>query len=291
MKKHPKMFLIIIVVILMAYFGVSGYVANEVMVIPKLPLKGTPASVGLAYEDITFPSRDDNIALKGWFIERGASIILIVNGGYQNRLSPEEGTLELSKDLVQTGYSVLLFDLRGRGESEGKGLVLVNTERDIGGAIDYVKTRNYSDIVIIGFSTGAVSALSFATQESVTAIVADGCFSNITETLIKRVNEETAIPKLLIRFFTPGIFLMTKIIYGYEKVNPVNIVSDVKCPILFIYGEADDLIPINDAYKLYEASNNALNELWVVPGATHCQAYRTDPIGYIDRVASFVGRD
>ena len=101
------------------------------------------------------------------------------------------------------------------------------------------------------------------------------------------VIKKGGLPKFLVKFLSPGMFLMANIIYGYEKVNPVDIVADIKCPILFIHGEADDLIPVNDAYELYETSNNAKDELLIVPGATHCFAYKTEPIGYIKGMASF----
>ncbi|GAJ20464.1 unnamed protein product, partial [marine sediment metagenome] len=134
-------------------------------------------------------------------------------------------------------------------ESEGEGLALVHAERDIGGAVDYVKARGYSDIGISGFSSGAAATLAFASQESVTAIIADSSFAYVTGPFVKRAIEEKNLPKLLVEFFTPGIFLMAKIIYGYEKVEPVDIVADISCPILFIHGEADDWIPVEDVYE------------------------------------------
>ncbi|GAJ17132.1 unnamed protein product, partial [marine sediment metagenome] len=125
-------------VVLVAYFGASSYFAAIVMKIPRIPLDDSPASVGLNYEDVSFPSRVDGITLKGWYCLGGESVIIFVNGGHQNRVDPDMGTLELTRDLVGRGYSVLLFDLRGRGESEGKGLRLTHTDRDIGGAVDYI---------------------------------------------------------------------------------------------------------------------------------------------------------
>ncbi|GAI68101.1 unnamed protein product [marine sediment metagenome] len=81
---------------------------------------------------------------------------------------------------------------------------------------------------------------------------------------------------------------MARIIYGYKRVDPVDIVAEASCPILFIHGEADDLIPVNNAYELYEASDNPSDQVWIVLGATHCQAYNTNPVGYIDEVISFL---
>lgn len=282
--------IIIVVVILLAYLGTSAYFAAIVMKIPRIPLDDSPASVGLNYEDVLFPSRVDDTTLSGWYIPGGGeNTIIMVSGSVQNRIEPDIGVLRMSRDLVGRGFNILLFDLRGRGESEGKGLMMTHADRDIGGAVDYIKSRNSSaeNIGIIGFSTGAASALIFAGQENI-AVVSDSCFADVSEMLVRVGVKERGLPESLVQFFEPGVLLMASIFYDYEKVDPVDIVADLNRPILFIHGEADELIPVSDAYQLYGASGNPLDQLWVVFGATHCQAYNTDPIGYIDEVISFL---
>lgn len=282
-----KIAIIIIVVVLLVYLSISTYGAIAVTKIPRLPVEQSPDSFGLVYEDVSFPSREDNIILKGWYMPGGEFVVIVVNGGEHPRLEVAVGTLEMTKDLVDKGFSVLLFDQRGRGESEGKGLLAVNAKHDIGGAVDYVRSRGHPYVGIMGFSLGAASMLEFTSLNSITAIISDSCYSNVTEALIEKVFYFKGIPKPIVRFFTPGMYLMAKVIYGYSKVNPVDVVADTTCPILFIHGEADDLIPVENAYELYQASGNPLDELWVVSSASHCQGYNTDPVGYIDRVTSF----
>ena len=55
----------------------------------RAPLDRTPESVGLTYEDVSFPS-SDGIGLKGWFIPSGASepgpAVVFVHGWMWNRL-------------------------------------------------------------------------------------------------------------------------------------------------------------------------------------------------------------
>ncbi|UCH43128.1 MAG: alpha/beta hydrolase, partial [Dehalococcoidales bacterium] len=186
------------------------------------------------------------------------------------------------------GFNILLFDQRGRGESEGKGLLLVNASQDIGGAVDYIKNRNSGDIIIMGLSLGA--ALSLTCQEDVTAIISDTSFTNVKDMFIKQTTVETNLPEPLIRFLAPGIFFMGKVIYGYDAVNPIDKVADIGCPILFINGAADDHILPEDAVELFEASDNPSDELWIVPSAGHCQGYRSNPPGYIDKITGFLTR-
>ncbi|HEY32039.1 MAG TPA: alpha/beta fold hydrolase [Dehalococcoidia bacterium] len=258
--------------------------------LPRIPLGQTPDSVGLAYENVCFPSRIDGTLLKGWYIPgKRAFTLVIVNGGAQNRVDLETGTLEISQDLVEKGYNTLLFDLRGRGESEGQGYHLVHSERDLGGAVDYLKQRfPSSNIGLMGFSTGAAAAIIFASREKVAAVISDNCFASVTDSLTTKLATDWGVPRLIVRMIAPMLFLTARILHGYKKVDPVGRVADITCPILFIQGDADDLVPISEAYELHKASGNALDDLWIVPNTGHTQAYHTNPALYIERVTGFL---
>lgn len=278
-----------IAVVLVLYIGLSIYGAREAMEIPRLPLNDSPASIGLDYENVSFTSRDGNVLLKGWYLpNKKDSVIIIVHGGFQNRLDDNVGTLGLARDLVERGYALLLFDLRGRGESEGKGRALLNIESDIGGAVDYLKSQGYTanSIGIIGFCSGAASSCIFASQESIGALVIDGCFATV-HNIVTRQAALIGIPKFLLDFFSPGVFLMAKVIYSYELVNPIDVISDVACPIFFIHEEYDNLVSLEEMYQLFKVSSNPANELWEVKDAEHSRAYRTHPLEFVERVDSF----
>ena len=106
-------------------------------------LSGHPPAVGgIAYdrsqfdlplEDVHFQSRD-GLRLAGWFIPgtNGATVILAHGrGSERSRMLPHANYLH--KD----GFSVLIFDFRYRGESEGDESTLGAKEPwDIEGAVD-----------------------------------------------------------------------------------------------------------------------------------------------------------
>ena len=278
-------------VMLVLYVGLSVFGAIAIMEVPRLPLKDSPASVGLTYEDVSFASRNGGVVLRGWYIPaEGDAVLVIVHGGAENRVDDIVGTLNLAHDLAQKGYSLLLFDLQGRGESEGKGRSLFNIDRDIGGAVDYVKNRGYpvSRIGIIGFCSGAASSCIFASQENIGGLVLDGCFASIYD-MVASLAAQRKIPNFLLDFFTPGVVLAVETIYSYKLVNPIDVVAEVTCPILFIHEEYDDLIRLEANYQLLKASENPANTLWEVSGARHSEAYKTCPSEYVERVADFFG--
>jgi pimeloyl-ACP methyl ester carboxylesterase len=282
--------LIVIGALLVVYIGLSVYGAWRAMNIPHFPLVASPTSVGLDCEDVSFGSRDGGVTLRGWFLPgKGDSVILIVNGGFQNRVDDNVDTLSLTRDLIDKGYSVLLFDLRGRGESEGKGQALSNIEYDIGGAVDYLESRGYGpeNTSILGFCSGAASTCIFASRNEVRAVILDGCFIDVP-TMVVREAARVGLPEFLVRMFVPGLVLMTRLIYHYQLINPGDIVADIRCPVFFICEELDPFITPEDNQRLCSISGKPANRIWEVAGAEHSQSYRTFPEEYIRRVDDFI---
>ena len=76
-------------VIIAVYVGTSTLGAAAAMGIPRLPLIASPASVGLTFQNVSFDSRVDKVPLDGWFIPAsGDAVLVIINGGFQNRVDP-----------------------------------------------------------------------------------------------------------------------------------------------------------------------------------------------------------
>lgn len=292
-SKKQKLFKIISIgvgIFLVIYLGISAYGARQAMVIPRLPLTYQASSLGLAYEDVAFKSRGDNIILRGWYIPgENNDVILIVHGGFQNRIDDNVDTPGMTRALVKKGYSVLLFDMRGRGESEGEGLSLSNIDEDIGGAADYLMSRGFSteNICIMGFSTGAAAACIYSSRNEVGALILDGCFIDTT-TMVVRQADAIHVPGFLVRFFIPGGIFFTRVMYGYHRVEPIDIIPEVKYPILFIHEENDAFTTMEETLRLFKASKNPVSEVWEASSALHSQGFRVHPLEYVEKMDSFL---
>lgn len=272
------------------YFGISAFGAKEAMEIPRLPLAYTGNDIGLPYQDVSFPSRGDSVLLKGWFVPgQNGYVIIIVHGGFQNRVDDVVDTLGLIRGLVGKGYSVLTYDLRGRGESEGVGRALSNIDADIGGAVDYVVSRGYAtkNICMLGFCSGAVSAAIYASQNDIGAVILDGAFIDVTTEVVRQANSDS-VPSFLTYFFIPGTIFFTWAIYGYHMVNAIDVVPKITCPILFIHEQNDEFITWEDTQKLYQASTNPANEIWEASSANHSQGFKIHPLEYVNEVDTFL---
>ena len=126
----------------------------------------------LPHRDITFPAAD-GVRLSGWYVPgtNGAAIVLVHGGG-----GDREGTIRHARLLAAAGYGVLLYDARGRGESEGhENAFGWRWDRDVRGAVDYLEAAGVRRIGLLGLSTGAEAVVTEAASDPrVAAVVSDG---------------------------------------------------------------------------------------------------------------------
>jgi fermentation-respiration switch protein FrsA (DUF1100 family) len=289
------------------YAAISIYVATHMIQTTRVPLYATPASLGLQYKDVTFLSREDHFQLSGWFIPgvlpNGSlttqRTIIIVPGNTGNRDDKECGLLNLSGDLARRGFAVLAFDLRGSGESAPAPRSIGYFEqRDVLGAVDFLRTGSlpYPDLgrprAIAGWGLsmgGSALILAAAHEPAISAIVSDSTASNYIPIMEREIPKGGHLPA----FFTPGVLMATRAIYGIDfyAVRPVDVVAQLAPrPILFIHGGADTYVPPINMSDLATAARTAPNahvQTWVVPGANHSQSYNTQPLEYVSRVVAF----
>ncbi len=290
MKWWLKLGLALILVVAIAFVGIAGYLGHSITRVERVPVEENPLILGLEYEDVSFSSMDEELTLYGWYIpvENSEQIVIMVHGGERHRADSTIGMLDIASGLVEHGYNVLMFDLRGHGESEGNRVSAGYYEkRDLLGAVDYVKSRGFENIGVLGFSMGAVTSLmTTAESADIDAVVADSSFAGLKDMMEPEFSKRTKFPK----FFLAPLLFMVKIMYGvdFNAIKPVELVSEIAPrPIFFIHGELDDVVPLEHAYRLQQASQNPQNQLWVVPGAGHVRAYVTHPEEYMNKITAF----
>jgi dipeptidyl aminopeptidase/acylaminoacyl peptidase len=262
-----------------------------------VPIKGSPADFGQPYEDVAFPATD-GLILRGWFLPaassgplyRGKRAIIIVHGKDNNRTGQNGKMIPMMVDLSRQGYHVLAYDTRCRGESEGNFYSLGHFERsDVLGAVDYLKSHGFipGSIGVLGSSMGAATALLTAAKSTdISAVVSDSSFADLRLALDVLLPDESGLPA----FFNEPIYQMAKLLRGIDvdAVSPMRINAKIgPRPILLTHGKVDKLIPVDHAYLLYEASDKAHTELWVVDGVGHTAIYGKMPKEYIERIANF----
>jgi pimeloyl-ACP methyl ester carboxylesterase len=185
MKKWVKILIAVLAVVVIAFLGISVFLGFTMTKTSRLPVEGNPGQWGLGYSDVSFPSAEDEITLRGWYMPAAGSeqIIIVVHGAGGNRADTSIGIPDIIAGLADHGYSVLAFDLRGHGESDGNRISAGYYEvRDLDGAVEYVKTLGYGDIGVLGFSMGAVTSVIAAGENTdIDAVVADSSIADLND--------------------------------------------------------------------------------------------------------------
>lgn len=306
-RRFVAVLLILSVVLTLGLAAITIYIAKRLAYSSQVMPYATPTSLGLRYKDVTFPSREDHIQLRGWFIPgilpngrlTTQRTIIFVHGTRANRADQSAGLLNLSGELARSGFAVLSFDMRGNGESPPAPLSLGYFEqRDVLGAVDFLRSGPlpYPElgrphlIAGWGLSMGASTLILAAVQEpAIRAMVLDSAAAEYISILEREIPKEGHIPPV----FTPYALLAARAIYGIDffAVRPVDLVARLAPrPLFFIHGGADSYVPSSNMNELATAAStmpNAHIQTWLVPGAEHSQSYNTQPRDYISRAVAF----
>ncbi len=283
-----------VLLVLLGMITYAAWVAHKMTVMERVPVDGHPSQLDLDWEDVTFPSRGDRVPLSGWYLPAAGDdrCIVLVQGTEHHRNSPEIRALHLGRDLVDRGFSVLLFDFRARGESGGRRSSEGDREQwDVFGAIDYVAERGIpvERIGLLGFSLGAGVAIMVAAQEPrVPAIVCDSGFLDYMIDL----RQLSVGPFRLPSWFAILVVLAGRTFFSadFSKVRPVQVVEGISQPIFFIHGEDDPVISAEETVELHIVSDNREDRVWIVPSTEHVNVYRRMPQDYVNRVSQFFQR-
>jgi fermentation-respiration switch protein FrsA (DUF1100 family) len=293
MKWRYRLIIIFLAVILSVFIGISVFLGSSMTRIERVTIEEDPNDLGLEYEAVTFLSREDKLELHGWHLpsQDDKRIVIMVHGADMHRADPNIDMLGIASDLVNNGFNLLMFDLRGHGESEGERLSAGYYEtRDLTGAVDFVKTLGYEHIGVLGFSMGGATALMSAAKNSdIDCVVADSSYADMTEIMKREFKERSGMPGFLL----PPMLFMVKIMYGvdFNAVKPIEAVPNISPrPVMFIHGEDDTFVPPEHARRLYQASQNPANELWIAPDSTHVKSYINNKEEYINRVTTFLDK-
>jgi fermentation-respiration switch protein FrsA (DUF1100 family) len=274
---------------IVVYGGVSLYAANVFTLVERhQPDASVPGQIGGAYEPVSFRT-SDGLVLRGWLFPRGDRAVVMVHGKESVRLNGPT-SIGLAKLLTANGYTVLAFDLRGNGESEGDRFSLGQYERlDVAASVAYLGSRGFPvrRVALFGESMGAGTVLqTLAVRSDVGAVIADSAYASGATVVEEGFAKESGLPS----FFVPGVLLAARLFaLDVTQIEPVaQVRAHPERPFLFIHCEADDIVLVHHSRDLMAASANADSTLWIVPGCGHVKAFETEQTQYASRVLAFL---
>ena len=297
----------LLVLLLVAYFGI-GAVAANILTQPKRVFDPAlnPGAYSLEYEDVRFPARGDELEIAAWYLpsEQNDQAIILVHGRDNSRSNGfVDQFVPFASRLHEAGFSVLLIDLRGHGESADARFTFgIHERQDVLGAVDWLESRGYQPgkIGVLGYSLGAASVIGAAAEETdIGAIWIDSAFADVKSVIQGSWQQESGLPQI----FLQSTLWMIRLLFGYDITasRPVDEIGAIAPrPIFVAHCQQDRMIPISHMERLIAAADNP--QTWVIQNCDqhtlpepiledkynfHAIGYPIQPDAYAEKVIQF----
>jgi len=223
----------------------------------------SPAEHRIHFEDVKIPC-SDGVSIHAWLMLRTEAknplpTFVYFHGNAGNIGLRLPNAMEMMRYL---NVNVLLVEYRGYGDSDSASPNEAGLKLDGQAALEFARKHpklDPSKIFLFGRSLGGAVAFSLAQYAQQKQIPVAGV---IVE------NTFTSIPDMvdhLMPFVAPLKGLILKM-----KWDSSVIVPNLQCPVLFLAGAADQLVPHGHMLQLYKStSQSKLNKMHVVPNGTH----------------------
>jgi uncharacterized protein len=241
------------------------------------------ADLGRQYEAVTL-STSDGLDLAAWYVpsRNGAAVI-----AFPGRTGP----VPHARMLVRHGYGVLMLDMRGNGESEGRANVFGwGSGKDLEAALDYLSQRadvQRGAIGGLGLSVGGEQLLEAAADdERLTAVVAEGAGYRTLHEYRQEDSVATTITSPQSALLYGAIRLLSAEPYPEPLDRLVPRISP-RAIMLIEAGHGQSGETLNPLY--FERAGEP-KEYWLIPESNHTGGLETRPEEYERRVVGFFDR-
>jgi len=187
--------------------------------------------LGPSDEEVTIKTSDGERINALFFSNKSRDVILYFHGNAGDL----SGWQFVAEDFTELGYNFLIIDYRGYGKSSGKisekGMYL-----DAEAARHYLILKGFApeNILVYGRSIGSGVAVDLASRQPCKGLILESPYSSLG----KLANEKFPL-------FFPSLLLK----YRFESVQKI---TNVKCPVIFLHGSDDTLIPASHSRRLFQ---------------------------------------
>ena len=262
---------------------------------PRSPILATPSSLGLEYENVTFPS-EDGVPLEAWLIPCSGSRKLVIANhprffsryGFPSHLEPwrsmfaaggndfEVNFIPDYRILHDAGYSVLTYDLRNLGHSgSGNGGMCtggIYESRDVIGSIQFAQRDPRLREMTIGLFSRCLgcSASIHAMARRPDAFKDVRCMVGVQplspRVINERVLELAGIAAARIEDLDREIRLAVS--FGLDEMSPAGPARKVMVPTFLCQVRKDVLTRPSDVQSIFDNIPVREKELLWIDGTT-----------------------
>lgn len=288
--------IVVVVLLVGGFLAVGAIAADKLTYAQRVFTADTPLAHGMAYEDVSIPARVDGLEIAAWYIpadenlpaEQSAAVVMVHGWNASRTNAFNQHFLDLAEALHGAGFSLLMIDMRGHGQSAVSHFTFGRLERrDVLAAVDYLLERGHpaGKIGLIGTSMGAASVIGAAAEDqSIGAVATDSLFAEIYPVVQGLWGEQSGLPMVFL-YPTRWMYFVEN---GWDlgSARPVDEIGKIAPrPLMLIHCEQDSYIPHAQFQQLEQAA--AWAQTWSVQECRHAEIYEFVPEEYDRRMVSF----
>lgn len=207
--------------------------------------------------------------------------------GYVKELSYE------AKHFYELGYHLFLPSMRAHGLSEGAMITMGILEHldACCWMAEICKNDPDAQITLYGVSMGAATtllALAKWQDAHVKAAIVDCPYARVIDVFDYYLSQHLHIPYRWYLYASNDI-VYHKTHLSLKDARPIDVVDQIKVPLLFIHGDQDDLVPYTMMDELYQKAVCPKEKL-TIRNAGHALSSGIDPETYWRHVDAFLNR-
>jgi hypothetical protein len=224
------------VALLALYVGAVGalFFSQRALLYPASARQSTASEAGLAgFEDVVITTSDGEQLMAWWRPPEPGRALLVYFHGNGGSLWDRRAR---ARGLTATGRGLLMVSYRGYSGSTGRPTE-AGLRTDALASYDWV-ARGYeaSRVVLYGESLGTGVAVRLATERPVGGLVLDAPYTSAADVAA------------LSYWYVPVSWLM------HDQFRSIDVIGQVKAPILILHGDRDGIVPISLGERLYAAA-------------------------------------
>lgn len=248
---------------------------------PKKKYKRTPHDSHMTYEKLSITSTN-NAVLQAWYFPSalGDQLMIISHDGVGNM----GDYLERVRILVNYGFSVVIYDYRGYGESTDFSInkyqyVYKEFYDDFDAVYNYCEDRFHHELIAYGWGIGAgISVARGYQKDDIAGIIADEPFVDFTalKSQFVKINAVMSLPS--------GIENN-----DYNALNVVKKEPGLKLRgIMYLHGTKNFLYNTEDIELLLNATSHEYKELYQFDIASRMDNFTVNESEYARQIYAFV---
>jgi pimeloyl-ACP methyl ester carboxylesterase len=217
----------------------------------------------------------DGVALGGTLLARQRPHLLIICHGFGST-QRSLGIVWLA-EMLAGPWDVLTFDWRGYGRSGGAASLGGDEAHDLHAVLAYGRAQGYRRIGVIGESMGALITLATLGAAASTYDPDDPAAPYPERIAVLGAPADyalTGVPRpQLVRYLAPHAWArpfapLMGFRMGVPNIpRPLDVVGNIRVPLLMLHGERDGIVPVRNAYLLHD--KNPAATLRIYPGVGH----------------------